>query len=127
MIILDTHAWIFWLDDPEKLGSGALEAIDEADSLGLSTFSCLEAGILLRKGKISVNEDPERWLERATNIDRLRILAMTPSIAFKAALLEDFHADPADRVIVTTCRYYGAPLVTRDRLIGDHKMVETIW
>ena len=39
MIVLDTHAWIFWRADPERLSAGAARAIDEADRVGISSIS----------------------------------------------------------------------------------------
>ena len=52
---------------------------------------------------------------------------MTPEIAFRAAVLENFHTDPADRIIVSTCMHHGATLVTKDRTIIKSDKIKTIW
>ncbi|MCC6991543.1 MAG: PIN domain nuclease [Acidobacteria bacterium] len=36
-----------------------------------------------------------------------------------------FHRDPADRLIVATCRVLGAPLVSKDRLITSSRLVKS--
>lgn len=35
MIVLDTHAWIWWLSNPRKLSARARHAIDETKGLGV--------------------------------------------------------------------------------------------
>jgi PIN domain nuclease of toxin-antitoxin system len=38
-----------------------------------------------------------------------------------------FHSDPADRMIVATARFLGAPLVTKDAKIRKYRHVKTVW
>ena len=42
MIVLDTHAWIWWASDPGKLSSAARSAIDYSKSAGICPISCWE-------------------------------------------------------------------------------------
>jgi len=42
MIILDTHAWIWLVSEPEKLSKKAIEAIDYAIKIGVCPISCWE-------------------------------------------------------------------------------------
>ena len=43
---------------------------------------------------------------------------ITPEIAAESvSLMDDFHGDPADRIIVATAKCYGATLLTRDQKI----------
>ena len=43
-----------------------------------------------------------------------------------AVLPDDFHRDPADRLIVATAQVHGATLLTRDRRIVDAHIVPTV-
>jgi PIN domain nuclease of toxin-antitoxin system len=52
VIVLDTHAWIWWRTDPARLSNTAEQAIAEADALGLSSISVWELGMLVRRGRI---------------------------------------------------------------------------
>jgi len=127
MILLDTHAWIYYLGDPDALSPAAIDAISQSDTIGLSIMSCMEAAILIRKGKIQIEHSLESWLEQMTNIYRLEILSITPSIVVRANTLADFHPDPADRIIAATSILHGIPLVTKDRQLSSCSDLQTIW
>lgn len=127
MILLDTHAWIYYLGDPDALSEPAMKAISEAETLGLSIISCMEAAILIRKGKIQINQSLESWMEQMTNVYRFDILPITPSIVIRANTLPDFHPDPADRIIAATSIAHGIPLITKDRILTSRKDIQTIW
>jgi PIN domain nuclease of toxin-antitoxin system len=127
MILLDTHAWIFYLGDPDALSPAAIDAISQSDTIGLSIMSCMEAAILIRKGKIHIDQSLESWMEQMTNVYRLEILPITPSIVIRANTLDDFHPDPADRIIAATSILHGVPLITKDRLLSSRTYLQTIW
>ena len=55
MIILDTHAWIWWVNESKKLSDKAQAAIQQADSVGISAISCWEVAMLVGKERISIN------------------------------------------------------------------------
>ena len=54
MIIIDTHIWIWWTHDIERLNNVQLEAIkaNETNTIGVSAISCWEIAKLLEHGKI---------------------------------------------------------------------------
>ena len=71
--------------------------------------------------------DMDDWLAAAAHPRSVRVLPVTPAIAADvAALPSTFHRDPADRLIVSTCRVMGLPLLTRDTLITRARLV-TRW
>ena len=45
MIVLDTHAWVWWLTQPEKLGKKAARAIDKADRVGVPAICAWEVAM----------------------------------------------------------------------------------
>jgi PIN domain nuclease of toxin-antitoxin system len=49
MIILDTHAWIWWITESENLSVQATEAINKADIIGIAAISCWELAMLVAK------------------------------------------------------------------------------
>ena len=53
---LDTHVFIWWADDPEKLSPAALAALeDEANELLLSVASVWEMQIKIQLGKLKLS------------------------------------------------------------------------
>lgn len=55
MILLDTHAWIWWVTESIQLSKQAAQAIAQADCLGVHVISCWEVAMLVEKGRIGFN------------------------------------------------------------------------
>ncbi|MSP14469.1 MAG: type II toxin-antitoxin system VapC family toxin [Chloroflexi bacterium] len=47
MIVLDTHVWVWWVDDAERLSQAQITAItaNEGEIIGVSAISCWEIAI----------------------------------------------------------------------------------
>ena len=45
MIVLDTHAWVWWVSDPGKLGRRARREIERSPRIGVPTICSLEIAI----------------------------------------------------------------------------------
>ncbi len=127
MIVLDTHAWIWWASDPSRLGRRARASIESADRVGVPSVCCFEVAAAASRGRISLDRDPLEWLEQALALPRAELLPLSPRIAVKATQLGAFHGDPADRLIVATAITESATLVTRDRHIRSYASVESVW
>lgn len=126
--VLDTHAWIWWVDHDRRLGRPIIDALDglPPDSRPyLSDISLWEVATLVERGRLAFTIPLNDWLEAAAHPRTVRVLPITPAIATgTAALPSGFHRDPADRLIVATCRVMELPLLTRDRLIVRSRLVK---
>lgn len=128
MIVADTHAWLWWTDDPGRLSEAARTAIEVADRILVSAISCLELTTLVRRGRIAVDRPVESWIAQALAGERLEAVPVTPAIASAAGLLPDpFPGDPADRIVYATALSAGARLVTRDDAIRAFDARATLW
>lgn len=130
MVLMDTHIWLWWL-----LGDGALslperEALDELayeKKLALSWTSVWEMEMLERKGRIQLSISLEEWLEKATDPNICTLWPVdTQVVLAQRKLPEDFHTDPADRLITSTAILGKCALATHDGKIRGSKVVE-IW
>jgi PIN domain nuclease of toxin-antitoxin system len=127
-VLLDTHAWIWWVSDPERLSERATEAVANAGTILVASISCWEVAILVVKDRIRVDRTAERWIRQALARPGLRALPLTPAVATSAGLLDaSFPGDPADWMIYATARAEGAVLVTRDRRLRDFDPRATLW
>lgn len=128
MIVLDTHAWIWWVSDPARLGRIARREIDRAGAIGVPAICCLELATLVARGRISLDRSPLRWMHEALALPRVDLLALTPAVAVKAAELPAlFPCDPADRLIAATAILESAVLITRDERLHESPAVRTAW
>ena len=129
--LLDTHVWILLHIDSSKLSKRVLNIISESENyqeLLLSPISFIEFASLVSKGRLTINCDGETWIEAAVKLRKLRVVEINPAIAWRASQLPaNFHADPADRIIVATARTEHAILITKDEAIRNYSHVETIW
>jgi PIN domain nuclease of toxin-antitoxin system len=130
VIVLDTHAWLWWAAAPERLSPAAAEAIAAETSLGVSTLSCWEVAMLAERGRIALDRPAAQWVRAALAADeRMRPLAPDPEVAVRAAELgrDGFLGDPADRFIYATARANGARLATRDEALRSFDPTNTLW
>ena len=123
MLLLDTHA-VLWLDSGERMKDETLLAIDAAAQDGavlISPVSAWEIGLLVRKGRISLDINALAWFERFLALPGVLLTPLTASAAILSSELpEPFQGDPADRLLVASARELGCPIVTRDREILEY-------
>lgn len=129
MIVLDTHAWLWWADDPERLSEPARAAIDAAPSLGIPAICCWELATLASRRRLDMGRSVEDWVRQALAHPRAIELPLTGEIAVSAGLLEQqgFHPDPADRIVYATARSIGARLISADRAIRAFDPARVVW
>ena len=65
MILLDTHAWIWWVTSDRNLSSRARRAIEADPVRGVSPLSCYEIGRLAERGRIVLDRDVAVWTDAA--------------------------------------------------------------
>lgn len=131
MIVLDTHAWVWWVSDPARLSPAAREAAGRAAEDGqlyVSTISVWEVGLLVQRGRLRLSLDVEDWVSYCEALPFLQFVPVNNAIAMKSVRLPGpLHSDPADRIIIATALITGADLVTKDERILAYPYVTTIW
>ncbi len=127
MILLDTHVLV-WLDEANpRLGAGAIEQINTAFHAGnamVSAISFWEVGTLVKKGRIGLDVDLLVWRNDFMEQGLIE-LPVTGEIGIKAAGLEPFHGDPADRLIAATALQHSLTLITADERLLTCQLAAT--
>lgn len=133
MIVLDTHALIWWVNDDGQLSDKARKAIEkelsnEAGQVFISTMTAWEIALLVEKGRLTLTMDVKDWIDTVTAIEGVRFVPVDNEVAIQSVRLPgEFHPDPADRMIVALARRLSAALVTSDAKIQAYRHVKTIW
>jgi len=131
MILLDTHAWIWFVSNPELLSEKAKKSIDKAlknKSLFVSSISVWEVALLVLKGRLNFTMDVADWIAKSESLSFIQFIPVDNAIALKSVnLTQPFHNDPADRIITATAMAKGFFLVTKDEKILNYKYVKSIW
>lgn len=131
MIVLDTHALIWWISDPDKLPKKARSAISKAKkekSVYVSSISVWEIAMLVGKKRLKLKLEVSEWLAKVEALPFIKFLPVTNKIAVDSVSLPGkAPTDPADRIIIATAMNLGCPLISGDRKIRRYAQVKTIW
>lgn len=131
MILLDTHAWVWWVSAPEKLSEHARTRIEEAAGSGevfVSSISAWEVAMLVSKGRLDLTLEVDDWIARSEAVPYFHFLPVDNRIAVRSVNLPPpLHPDPADRIVAATALALGAEVVTRDRRLRDYPPLSTLW
>jgi PIN domain nuclease of toxin-antitoxin system len=128
VIVLDTHALVWWTQQPDLLGNDAAEIIAQSDRILVPAICFWETSLLVRKGRLSLKrgQPVDEWASEVLAIPRVIPVPLTPMLALSADALQ-MHPDPADRFIVATALEQRSSLVTKDELLRSLSWLKTVW
>ena len=128
MIVLDTHAFVWFAVESDRLSSRARHAIGLADALGVCAITCWEVAMLVEKERLRLDRDTLEFLRQALALPRVELLPLTTEVSVAAArLAATTLADPADRMIAATALEAEAAVVSRDARLRGVAGLKTIW
>lgn len=129
MILLDTHALLWWALDPARLSRRAANTCRKMERDGgyASSISVWELGIKIQRGKLEIGLDLDEFVLRLRRSGVVELLAVDTSVWLRSLSLDWEHRDPADRVIAATAILEGLPILTKDRLLHRFAGIRTIW
>ena len=121
-ILLDTHVAVWAVEG--RLSKSVAAVIDDAASqneLLISPISAWEIGVLVQKGRLALTMPVSDYVRALFGRRGVVTATLTPAMAAGAATLPGLlHADPADRILVSTAASLGARLLTRDRRLHEY-------
>lgn len=116
--LLDTHVLLWTLLEPEKLSpyvQKKIELAHESRCLSISSISLWEIAMLSLKKRINIYEPLRSFLNSVAEIHGIIVHDISADVAAESSMLQDnFHGDPADRIVVATSRVHETKLITRD-------------
>jgi PIN domain nuclease of toxin-antitoxin system len=128
--LLDTHVWLWLLDQPSNLSRKAARAINspQAEVLGVSDISSWEVARKESLGKLALTLSSRVWLKRAAATPGIEMIRVDPEIAWESCHLPgEFHRDPADQIIAATARILDLTLITRDDRLLQYAGIRSLW
>ncbi len=110
-LLLDTHAFLWWISGNESLGVKCRAAIgDTENQVFVSAASVWEMSIKQQLGKLNIPSDIEAIVERSG----FEPLSIGLFHAQQAGSLVMHHRDPFDRMLIAQAQAEGLVLVTVD-------------
>lgn len=115
MIVLDTHIWLWWVNnDNQNLKPEWMSRIQSSEEVGVSAISCFEVAWLERHNRIALPCPRQEWLEKTLAGSSISLLPISPIVASIAVDLPEHHRDPQDRIIIATALAYEGTLISAD-------------
>ena len=114
--LLDTQTWI-WFFNGDPRAQRLVSSLPAEARLGISAITIWEAAMLEAKGRVHFHPDLAARVREMLVRDLCALAPLLPEIAIASARLEEFHGNPAGRMIVATAKHAGVTLVTTDSKI----------
>ncbi len=125
--LLDTHVFLWWVLDDERLTPYMREYIaDKGHNLLLSSASCWEIAIKAKMGRLKISENPEKFILDQMILNNISGLSIQLVHALHIYNLPYHHRDPFDRMLVAQAGIEKIPIITNDHLITKYD-VKILW
>ena len=126
-VLLDTHAFLWWVADSARLSGAARRAIDdEGNTIFVSAASAWEIATKHRIGKLPQAEAVALDVTGAIAGQGFEALAITVDDAERAGRLPGPHRDPFDRVLIAQAMARDLAVVSVDRALDGYG-VHRLW
>jgi PIN domain nuclease of toxin-antitoxin system len=126
-VLLDTHTFLWWLDENQKLSPRARAVVtDPANKVLVSAASAWEIATKARLGKLPGAEEIAADVQGRIASQGFVSLDIDLRHAQRAGFLPGAHRDPFDRMLVAQAQIEDVPLVSRDPAFRRFE-VRVIW
>lgn len=126
-ILLDTHAFLWWVADDPKLSVNAKAIIANPETeIYFSVVSAWEIIIKVGTGKLTLPEPPETYIPSRISANQFESLSVQMPHILRINSLPNLHKDPFDRLLIAQGIEEDLLIVTIDNLIVQYP-VKTIW
>lgn len=126
-LLLDTHAFLWLIAEPEKLSERVTELIqDSSNSVFLSSVSVWEIVVKHSRGQLDLPEDPITLVPRMRTMHHIDPLPLSEDSALLVSRLPWHHQDPFDRMLICQAMNEQMAMITIDRSIRKYP-IQVVW
>lgn len=120
-LLLDTHTFLWFVNDNDNLSEKAKSVIEDAESeVYLSIASIWEMAIKVSLGKLEIQDPFGDFIQKQIQLNQFTVLNITPSHAAVVASLPFHHRDPFDRMLIAQAKSLQIPLISRDEVFDTY-------
>ncbi|HEX4951649.1 MAG TPA: type II toxin-antitoxin system VapC family toxin [Blastocatellia bacterium] len=115
-VLLDTHAFIYWIENNTAALSptGFTIIADKSNTIFLSLASIWEMQIKIQIGKLKLVNDLSDVVKEQQQVNGMQLLAISPQYIYNLSQLPLHHNDPFDRMLLSQAITEGFSLLSQD-------------
>jgi PIN domain nuclease of toxin-antitoxin system len=113
-VLLDTHAFLWWVNDDDQLTSRARRTITGASEAFLSIASCWEMAIKASIGRLDLPKRVEHFVPEQLAANNFGLLHIDLTDVARVETLPFHHRDPFDRLLAAQALNDELVVVSRD-------------
>ena len=126
-ILLDTHAFLWFLDDSPRLSATARDLIEAPTSQPfLSVGSLWEMSIKISLGRLAIKQPFAEFISQQLALNNIALLGITLEHTAAVTTLPFHHRDPFDRLLIAQAIREEMPIVSAD-VAFDAYAVRRLW
>lgn len=126
-LLLDTHAFIWWVGDPLRLSPVALAACQNSENEVLfSVVGVWEMQIKIQLGKLRLDLPLSELLLAQQQINKIEVLPVKLEHVLALERLPVHHKDPFERLLIAQAQIEEASLVSKDQIFLEYP-VQIVW
>ncbi len=123
-LLLDTHIYIWWLENDKKLKKQIEQMIADAEAVYVSPISIWETTIKVQTGKLKVNIN--QFISEIT-ANGFQELPIVSEHSLKLMTLPLHHRDPFDRMLIAQAMTEPLRFLTADKKLEQYsELVEVV-
>ncbi|MGB5594866.1 MAG: type II toxin-antitoxin system VapC family toxin [Crocosphaera sp.] len=124
--IIDTHAFIWFVNDSDNLSNDARFVIESEADLWISSASLWEIAIKVSLGKLILPKPYQAFITRQLAINEIEIIYPTIKHLNCLSQLPFHHRDPFDRLMIAQAIVENVPIISKDSAFHLYE-VEHLW
>lgn len=126
-LLLDTHVFLWWVNDAPELSAKARAAIRKGQNeCFLSVVSAWEMAIKASTGKLALSQSVERFIPEQLAANGFRLLEIDFRHAARVESLPFHHRDPFDRLLVAQAMSEKMTVISADAALSEYG-IKRIW
>jgi PIN domain nuclease of toxin-antitoxin system len=120
-ILLDTHAFIWVVQDKARLSAGARDLVHNPQTESLVSIASLwEMAIKSNKGKLELADPLPQFIDEGLRVHSIGLLSVRLNHVFRFEQLRRVHNDPFDGMIAAQALEEDLPIIGRDRMLDEY-------
>jgi PIN domain nuclease of toxin-antitoxin system len=125
--LLDTHAFLWWIADDDRLSTTARDAIEDGGNEVLfSVVSAWEIATKAVLGRLTIEGAIGELLPQQIEANAFQVLPIHLRHALRLADLPEVHRDPFDRMLVAQALEEDLAVITSDRQVAAYP-IRVVW